>query len=94
MFKKTRPKLKDIIHWNGSRYKARFRQATAAIYFYLPKKHIPILFHSSAESGLYTAAILYLSNAASLSLLSWIIEPAASMVLGFFGSSVRLFPRN
>ena len=64
------------------------------MYFCFPKKHIPMLFQSSAESGLTTAAVLYLVMAASWSLLSWMMEPVARMVLQFSGSKVSELPRN
>jgi len=38
-----------------------------ATYFFFPKKHMPTLLHSTADSGHETAAILYLDKATSLS---------------------------
>ena len=40
-------------HSKGSKYSARFKQATAATYFggFFPKKHIPMLFHNCALLG-------------------------------------------
>ena len=64
MLRWTNPRLKAMIHSNGSRYKANFKHEMAATYFYYPNKHMPILFHNWAELGLCTAAILYFINAA------------------------------
>jgi hypothetical protein len=50
--------------------------------------------HSCAELGVATAAIRYLTNATSISLWSWIIEPAANILLGSFGSCVSELPIN
>merc|ERR1719443_46326 len=46
VFRCTSPRLYDMIHSNGSRYRALLRHAMAATYLLLPKKHIPMLFHS------------------------------------------------
>ena len=63
-------------------HKARLRQAMAATKRCLPKKHMPMLFHSCAEFGVCTAATRYLTSATSMSLWSWMMEPAARIVFG------------
>ena len=64
-----------------------------AMYLRLPKKHIPTLFHSCALLGVLTAATRYLMSAASMSLWSWMIDPAAKIVFASFGSTARELPR-
>ena len=60
----------------------RRRHAIDATYRCLPKKHMPMLFHSWAELGVCTAATRYLTRATSMSWWSWMIEPAAKIVFG------------
>lgn len=50
-----------------------------ATYFFLPKKHIPMLFHSGGLSGTAQATTLYLVRATSKSPWVCIMLPAAKM---------------
>ena len=52
-----------------------------------------MLFQSWALWGVCTAATRYLWSATSMSLLSWMMDPAAKIAFGFFGSWVNEFPR-
>ena len=54
-----------MIHSKGVKYTALFRQATAATCLPLPKKHMPMLFHSWEELGVWVAATRYFTNATS-----------------------------
>ena len=64
----TKPKLYKIFQSSGDKKLARFRQLMAAINFFFPKKHIPMLFHKHGDSASETDAILYFDKATSYSL--------------------------
>ena len=49
--------------------------------------------HTCAELGVWTAAMRYLMRATSISEWSWMMDPAARMVLAFFASCVSDVPR-
>jgi len=52
-----------------------------------------IQIRTCAELGVLIAATRYFLMATSMSEWSWMIEPAAKIVLGLRGSCVREFPR-
>ena len=64
-----------------------------AMYRFFPKKHIPTLFHSCGESGVFCAATRYFTSATSTSSWSWMMLPAAKIVFASLGSCVRELPR-
>ena len=58
------------------------KRPRTATYRFFPKKHIPMLFHSCAELGVWIAATRYFTSATSMSLWSCMMDPAARIVCG------------
>lgn len=75
--------------------KSKWQNIQTATYFFLLKKHMPMLFHKHplSETPDACAACLYFPRATSWSPLSWSMLPTARMALKLPGSKVKAVPR-
>lgn len=68
-----------FLHGVSYRSKKKGNQILTATYFFFPKKHIPMLFHSGGLSGAVLAITRYLERATSKSPCACIMLPAAKV---------------